>query len=127
MLEQLLICSSACAELGQILPTAAGGVIPIFILHFASLPELCLAALAPGKLPCLWLVWWCQPKNFCSSCAGMDLWGGKKGMGGGQWLCLGCVSVLSLTGRSKKMFSQVVFATFHFTCASALPLRENRN
>lgn len=48
MLGQFLICSSACAELGQTLLTAAG-VIPMFILQFAPLPELCLAALAPGK------------------------------------------------------------------------------
>lgn len=48
-------------------------------------------------------------------------------MGGGQWLCLGCVSVLSLTGGLKKMFTEVVFATFHFTCSLALLLHENRN
>lgn len=64
---------------------------------------------------------------FCSSCVGMDLWGGREGMGGGQWLCLGCVCVLSFTGGLKKMFNEVVFATFHFPYASALPLHENRN
>lgn len=48
-------------------------------------------------------------------------------MGGGHWLCLGCVSVLSFKGGLKKMFNEVVFATFHFICASALPLHETRN
>lgn len=39
----------------------------------------------------------------------------------------GCVSVLSLTGGLNKMFSEVIFATFHFGCVSALLLHENRN